>query len=238
MKKALPVIIRIILCLLSGAAAVISFGLCVVTSSDMYLLTGIVAVLCTVSGIVMKRKWQIPYIVGMVLILMYGGFTGSFSSDKAFQYPYQRWYVHERGGFDVRFFPEQLPDTVYSYSTVFQPSIMQGSGFYSVLVETDAETVAEIKETAEKKAVEKALVTDVIDEYEAEYSMSHDSGTFQYISTGTGEQGYFVYIPYEVLKNPEGYCIYTEYTDYDFNHPDTHAYIINETTNTIIWSLI
>ncbi len=240
MKKAtvLNKICRIILAALAGIAALGMFILYILTSSSQFLLAGIIAGVCTFLGLKLKSKWLLVYIIGGLVFLMYTGFTGHFSGNKAFQYPFQRWYVNEKGGFDVSFMPEKLPDTIYSYSTDFMPSVLQGSGYYSVLVETDEETVAEIKADTEKRAMEILPLSDCLDEYTIEDCVSDEAGAFQYVYKDSEENSFFVYIPFEALKNTDGFYVYVVYTDYDFNHPDTRAYIINESTNTVIWSII
>ena len=240
MKKTILLnkIFRIIFAVLSGIIALGMVVFYLLISSSQFTLAAIIAGVCTFLGLTIKSKWPLVYVIGGLVFLMYTGFAGAFSGDKPFQYPFQRIYADERCGFDVSFMPETLPDTGYSYSTDFMPSVLQGSGYYSVLVETDEKTVAQIKADAEKRAIEKVIVSDCLDEYTIEECTAHKTGTFQYISSEAEDKDFFVYIPYEAVKNPEGYRIYVAYTDYDFNHPDTRAYIINESTNTVIWSII
>ncbi len=229
---------RIFAAALSGIVGLAALILYILTSSSQFLFITVIAVVCAVFGAKAKSKWLIAYIVGGIILLLYMGFTGSFSSDKAFQYPFQKWYAHEKGGFDVTFLPDELPDTVYSYSTEFMPSVLQGSGYYSVFVETDAKTVADVKNTAEKRAMEILPLTECMDEYTIVDCIKNDSGSFCYVYDDAEKTGFYVYVPIEAIKNADEYCVYVAYTDYDFNHPDTRAYIISESSNAVVWSII
>ncbi|MBQ8410813.1 MAG: hypothetical protein IJX15_03670 [Ruminiclostridium sp.] len=164
-----------------------------------------------------KRIKLAPHIIGFLIMLWFSMFPTGFHSDSVFRYPFQKWYAEEYRGFDVSFLPEELPEPINDYYTEFIPPMLQGWGHYIVSVETDAESISEIKKTAKETAREIRSLEEYLNDMEKEA---------------------YAYIPEELETEPYGYDIYIMRSNYNFNHPNTEAILINEAENTVVWSIL
>lgn len=207
---------RIIAAVLWGSLTLYSLILYLLTEAGFIFIGFIGAGILTYCFFAKKIKLVLHFI-GALILFWFSLFPTGFFSDSPFRYPFQKWYAEEYRGYDTSFLPEELPRPINDYYTEFTPPMLQGWGHYILSVETDAETVNEIKKNAEKTARE-------------------IRGLDEYLNDMKKEA--YAYIPENLETEPYGYDIYIMYSNYHFNHPNTEVILINEAENTVIWSIL
>lgn len=142
-KLPLPLTITLII----GAVLTVGF---VLTSSPTFSVT---AVFCFFVGFVGNakdqnpdRRWDAP-IVRIIVMLLVVGFLFlmpplTITSAGIWQYPFQRAYVRLYQNVKEDWFPDFFKDVESDYYFDYMPSIMQGTGHYSVEFVTSPERAA------------------------------------------------------------------------------------------------
>lgn len=118
---------------LSLTAAVIALVGCVLLGAAGYGVCAVVAGACGYSVYRTKKPVRVVHFTGAVMLILMLGITQPMKGVFEWQYPIQKLYAEKKGGFDLSgFFPDRLPACDGGYSSDFMPSIMQGSGWFSV----------------------------------------------------------------------------------------------------------
>lgn len=133
------------------------------------------------------------------------------SSESLWRYPVQRGYIGlYRNIREPEDFPDFRADAESGYSFEYIPSIMQGSGYYSVRFVTSPERAAEYAEEYEKTA---------------QYVIPYEEYGERYTLSSTEE--ILIYADNEFWSAASEAVIYVCETNLSFNHPHTFAVIVD-----------
>lgn len=222
-------------------AARILFGALAVCCIVCFILTGFAkfitaAVLCILVGFIKNigsKKGLIDRIIAaaIVLIVMFGIAPLGISSHALWRYPFQRSYIGcYRNVKEPEWFPDFRSDVVSDYRFEYMASVMQGSGYYTVMFTAAparaAEYAAEFSARAEyilplndyNNAYDKMLKAETAlgnaDEF-GSLSLYAPGGFFEYWDGCPDARIYVI----DAVLHP--------------NHPHTSAVVIDETTGRI-----
>ncbi len=221
-------IIKIVFAVLFALTILIRLFMYISFSHIFSLPWAFVSIGAVVVILISERQRFIPVLLtflavaGSILFTLNPVFTLSFTGDKLWQYPVHRFYLANIIERDISFFPDKLPENVYSFSTERRAPVLQGDGFYSVLIETDESVTKDIASYAAEKAIEC-------------YSLPQQN---EYDFFDIPDSQLNIAIPAELRTNSGGYTVYLmyEYHVDSYNHQQTRAIIINETENIVCWT--
>ncbi len=221
-------IIKIVFTVLFGMATLLSFFIYISFSHIFSIAWAAVSVGAMVVILVSERqRFFLNFLTFLVVFrgILYAlnpVFTLSFTGDKLWQYPVHRFYLANIIERDISFFPDKLPENVYSFSTERRAPVLQGDGFYSVLIETDESVTKDIASYATEKAIDC-------------YSLPQQN---EYDFFDIPDSQLNIAIPGELRTNSGGYTVYLmyEYHVDSYNHQQTRAIIINEAENIVCWT--
>lgn len=184
-----------------------------------------VPIVCTLLWFFRYRKKAAnctPEVILLSLLMLAGlAVTQPFSGMFSFQYPSQKFYVEKKSNADLDgLFPEKLPKSTGKFHTEFVPSIMQGSGYYYVMITADNIEVDAIRKEAVENAMLICSLEDLGDEYE-------DHENEQKITSAD------LYIPDKFRKSPKAECYIISVTG-NWNHPHSKLVIIDG--QNVCWS--
>lgn len=154
-------------------------------------------------------------------------------SSALWRYPIQRAYIGLYQNIkEPEWFPDFERDVKGGYEFDYMPSVMQGTGHYSVYFETDEETIERYTQEFSSKAVYSFTF--------AEYSVAERSAyapadSDEKREDSIGDISMFLGGRYSDCTSA-GVQVYVLETNMDFNHPHTSAVFIDKDNNAVFLS--
>ena len=155
------------------------------------------------------------------------------NSSALWKYPFQRAYIGLYQNIkEPEWFPDFERDVKGEYELDYMPSILQGTGHYSVYFETDGETLKRYTDEFSAKAVYSFTFA----EYSAaERSAYAPADSDEKRDNSIGDISMFLGGRYSDCTSA-GVQVYVLETNMDFNHPHTSAVFIDKDNNAVFLS--
>lgn len=188
----------------------------------------------------MSKSPMAVKIIFTVIVAVFGLGTAptEIYSKSLWKYPFQKalisCYQNIR---EPDWFPDFYDDVKGEYEFDYIPSIMQGTGHYSVFFETDEQT----RKSYEESFAQKAKFTFTIEEYQTgkiydghipeldkEKEQNKNVSLTFYMGSHYSDAAYGK-VKGEALDD----TVYILSSNLDFNHPDTSAVVIDNDNNTV-----
>lgn len=225
-KKFSPAVLTFILII-----ALIGTACFVLTNSVKFLIAAaLIIIICMVGNKADKNDLQnrIKNIIGRILALiiilffMFSIPSITISSSSLWKYPFQSFYIGlYRNVKEPAWFPDFRNDVQSGYSFEYIPSIMQGTGHYSVCFVTSSEIAAEY----EKEFASQARYIIPLDEYsshEGWYTIGEDKD-----DSGNNVLDVYWNMDFWEKSGEPNAQIYVLDAVLNWNHPHSSAVIID-----------
>ena len=150
------------------------------------------------------------------------------SSDLKWKYPFQKSFIKLYHNIqEPDWFSDFLGDVRGDYRFDYMPTILQGTGHYSVRFVTDRE----IAERYASKLAETAVhIVRLDDNYNGSFHVENETPE-------NYDDSFYIYKDEEFWNDASSSAkVYVLYTDYDWNHPDTSAVLIDPETGKVEFS--
>ncbi len=163
-------------------------------------------------------------------------FPCSFKSSFSWRYIFQKEYAENRGNIgSTTFFPQSLPENATDFTTEFSPSLLGGSGHYSVAFCTDETTVSQYRNYAEQNAVFTCTLEEYLGSENGKY-MSREQYDKLLELSGSSSASLSIWADDIAKSDSEKVDVYVLSSNFDWNSPQTSAILINENSGRVEFS--
>ena len=226
---------------------IIAFAACVVLGVFGYVLLGAVRffvvpfLLLCIWGFGQRKLPSNVFLTCLVVIFGLGTAPVYMYSNSLWKYPFQRIYIGcYRNIREPEWFPDFYDDVKGDFEFDYSASVMQGTGHYSVLYETDADGIKRVRDEFEGKAQYVFTVGEFsngsiydgrFSELDKEKEENINASLTFYLGSRYSDAAYGKLT--DDLKND---IVFILSSNLDFNHPKASAIVIDTDNNTVFLS--